>query len=83
DQLHRRSFQQAPSFAADSFADDVRWQLDRLRAAGLEEALVVDLTRPEWQLPVVRVIVPGLELNAAGGRYLPGRRAWRILRRRP
>ncbi len=77
----RRSFQQAPSFAADNFAADVRWQLDRLRAAGLDQALVVDLTRPEWQVPVVRVIVPGLELSGEHGECRPGRRALQTLMR--
>ena len=37
----------------------------------------MDLTRPEIGLPVVRVVVPGLEgpLGAAGGGYVPGARA--------
>jgi ribosomal protein S12 methylthiotransferase accessory factor len=79
--LARRSFHQAPSFGADNIADDVRWQVDRLRAAGLDQVLVVDLTRPEWQLPVVRVIVPGLELHVEGHQHLPGRRALQKLMR--
>ena len=81
DRLARRSFHQAPSFGADTIADDLRWQLDRLRAAGLDQVLVVDLTRPEWQLPVVRVIVPGLELHGEDRKYLPGRRALQKLMR--
>ena len=39
----------------------MQWQLERLRTAGVDEVLVVDLGRPEFQVPVVRVIVPGLE----------------------
>jgi ribosomal protein S12 methylthiotransferase accessory factor len=33
--------------------------LDRLRAAGFEHCVVVDLTRPDLNVPVVRVLVPG------------------------
>jgi ribosomal protein S12 methylthiotransferase accessory factor len=82
DALPRRSFHQAPSFAADTIADDLRWQLDRLRTAGFAQVLVVDLTRPEWQLPVVRVIVPGLEVPGERRQCLPGRRALQTLMRR-
>ena len=35
--------------------------------------MVVDLTKPEFALPVVRVIVPGLEPILGPG-YIPGRR---------
>ena len=38
-----------------------RWLLDRLRSIGLKQAIAVDLTRPEIGIPVVRMIVPGLE----------------------
>ena len=35
--------------------------LDALRGAGLGQAVVLDLTKPEIGVPVVRVVVPGLE----------------------
>jgi ribosomal protein S12 methylthiotransferase accessory factor YcaO len=35
--------------------------LDRLRAAGVSRAILVDLTRPDVLVPVVRMVVPGLE----------------------
>ena len=37
------------------------WELDALRSAGLGEVVVVDLTREEFGIPVVRVVIPGLE----------------------
>ncbi len=40
---------------------DVAHELDRLRAAGVREAILVDLTRPEAAVPVVRMVVPGME----------------------
>jgi len=45
----------------DSFDADVSWELDRLRRSGVEQAVVVDLSKPEFNLPVVRVVIPGLE----------------------
>ncbi|QNK82119.1 YcaO-like family protein [Nakamurella sp. PAMC28650] len=62
------------SAATSSFGDDITVVLDRLRAAGLESAIVVDLTHPDLQIPVVRVIVPGLE-GYIFDYYRPGPRA--------
>ena len=46
---------------AASVDADVAHELDRLRAAGIEQAILVDLTRPDVAVPVVRMVVPGLE----------------------
>jgi len=35
--------------------------LDRLRGVGVSQAIHVDLTRPDALIPVVRMVVPGLE----------------------
>jgi ribosomal protein S12 methylthiotransferase accessory factor YcaO len=35
--------------------------LDRLKAVGVRQAILVDLTRPGVGIPVVRMVVPGLE----------------------
>jgi ribosomal protein S12 methylthiotransferase accessory factor YcaO len=48
-------------FDSDSFDADVAWELTALRSAGISEVVAVDLTREEFGIPVVRVIVPGLE----------------------
>jgi len=74
-----RSFRDVPSWDVDSFAEDLDWLLDRLRGAGLDRAVAVDLTRPEFGLPVVRVVVPGLEDGEDLPGYLPGRRALAVL----
>ncbi|HEY2579651.1 MAG TPA: YcaO-like family protein, partial [Streptosporangiaceae bacterium] len=69
-------FTAVPAFGGDSFDDDVRWELARLRSAGIGQVIAVDLTREEFGIPVVRVVVPGLEGPAgmvAGCRL--GRRA--------
>jgi YcaO-like protein with predicted kinase domain len=56
-----RDFKTVPEFGSDSFDADVAWELTALRSAGISDVIVVDLTREEFAIPVVRVIVPGLE----------------------
>ena len=46
---------------SDSIDQDVAWELDALRSVGISEVVAVDLTREEFGISVVRVIVPGLE----------------------
>ncbi|MDJ0946698.1 MAG: YcaO-like family protein [Kiloniellales bacterium] len=73
-----RSFHDAPSYHGRSFEEDLRLLLDRLRAVGIEEVIAVDLTRPEFKIPVVRVIIPGLEGIDSSARYVPGERLRRL-----
>jgi len=54
--------------------DDIEWMLAKLASIGLHRVLVTDLTRPKIGVPVVRVIVPGLEF-AAIDEYRVGPRA--------
>jgi YcaO-like protein with predicted kinase domain len=60
-----------PCLATDRFEDDVQVLLDRVRAVGVEEVVVVDLTRADLGIPVARVLTPGLETPDT----LPGARA--------
>ncbi|MGH9787456.1 MAG: YcaO-like family protein [Candidatus Acidiferrales bacterium] len=75
----RRSLREVPSFEGESFLEDVAWELDQLRAAGVHRVVVVDLTKPEFQVPVVRVVIPGLEGTHLNPSYVPGPRAWALL----
>jgi len=64
-----------PSFDGDTFAADVTWLVERLGAVGIDQVVVVDLTLPQFGIPVVRAVVPGLEgIHDAPG-YTPGARA--------
>jgi YcaO-like protein with predicted kinase domain len=54
-------FHSIPSFESESFDADIAWELDQLQRVGISQAVVVDLTREEFDIPVIRVIVPGLE----------------------
>ena len=56
-----RDFTAVPVFDGDSLDADVAWELAALRSAGISEVIAVDLTHEDFGIPVVRVIVPGLE----------------------
>jgi ribosomal protein S12 methylthiotransferase accessory factor len=60
------------SLAGESFEDDVRRLLAAVQAVGVRQVVVVDLRRSDIGLPVVKVVVPGLE---GPGGHLPGKRA--------
>ncbi|OPY52963.1 MAG: YcaO-like family protein [Methanosaeta sp. PtaU1.Bin112] len=59
-----KAFSDIESFESDDFLLDIRYMIKKLEEAGLDRVIVVDLTREEIGLPVVRVIVPGLEISA-------------------
>ena len=60
---------------AESIDADVAHVLDLVRAAGVRQAILVDLTRPDIGIPVVRMVVPGLEGWAEKpDRVVPGER---------
>ncbi len=48
----------------DSFEGDLRVLLDSLGRIGIESVIAVDLTKDRFRIPVVRVIVPGLEAGS-------------------
>jgi ribosomal protein S12 methylthiotransferase accessory factor len=59
-----RSADEIEGFISADIYEDLKWSLERVRVAGVEQVLVVDLTPPEIEpAHVVRVIVPGLETN--------------------
>lgn len=78
-----RSFREVPTTNHDTMERDLAWSLGRLQAIGIRQVLAVDLTRPAIGLPVAKVVIPGLEgaYGHSGERYVPGRRAQRILAR--
>ncbi|MET0132683.1 MAG: YcaO-like family protein [Kibdelosporangium sp.] len=71
----QREFPDGPSRTTDTFEGDLEVLLGSLRAIGIENAVVVDLTRPDVGIPVVKVVVPGLEPDNSHHDYLPGPRA--------
>ena len=71
-----RRFQDVPSLQRETLEDDLAWALERLQAVGIEEVAVVDLTKPgRFDIPVLRVVIPGLEGVPDHPGYRPGPRA--------
>lgn len=71
-----RSFTDIPDLATTRIDEDLARVLKRIEAAGCAEVIAVDLTQPRFGIPVVRVVVPGLEgpLSSTAG-WQPGTRA--------
>jgi ribosomal protein S12 methylthiotransferase accessory factor len=76
-----REFLDVPSFDAETFNEDVAWELERLRSVGIDNILFVDLTKAELGMPVVRIVIPGLEPKDSIADHLPGPRTQVILQR--
>jgi len=70
-----RDFNAVGQFTFESFEAEVSWLVTRLKAVGTRQAIAVDLTRSEFGVPVVRVVVPGLEGSDHHAGYVPGARA--------
>jgi ribosomal protein S12 methylthiotransferase accessory factor len=79
-----RSFVHVPNFDSPTLERDLRWLLARLRTAGITQVISVDLAKESIGIPVVRVVVPGLEgvMEDTAGDYAPGPRARHAARAR-
>lgn len=53
-----------PTYESDDLLSDIRYVCDKLISSGYDRVIVSDLTRPDMGIPVVRVVVPGLEVYA-------------------
>lgn len=61
----------------DTFDGDRDALLARLEGAGIESAVAVDLSLHDVGIPVVKVVIPGLEAMSLSSSYAPGMRARR------
>jgi YcaO-like protein with predicted kinase domain len=68
------AFREVPTTEFDTIAEDLEQVVTRLATVGMNEIFVVDLTKQEYGIPVVRVVVPGLE-GLVEHDYVPGARA--------
>ena len=75
-----QSYEAIGRFEFDTFDAEVEWIVDRLSSAGFPQAIAVDLTMAEFGIPVVRVVVPGLEGSDHHPGYAPGARALLVRR---
>ncbi len=74
-----RSFAAAPESASDDLATDAAFVLERLAAVGVAEVFAADLTKPDFGVPVMRAVIPGLEGPHDHANYAPGERAARAI----
>ena len=58
-------------------AEDVAWLLQQVRQVGIEQVVAVNLMQPGFDLPVVRMVIPGLEGPDDHDGYVSGERALR------
>lgn len=57
----KKDFHDVKTVMNEDILHDIRFILNNLKSVGLDKAIVVNLTDDKLQVPVVRVIVPGLE----------------------
>lgn len=76
-----RFFGDVPSLETDCLAEDLERTKEALKSVGINEILHVNLTKPALNIPVSRIVVPGLEGAYEGPHadYLPGKRAMALL----
>lgn len=74
-----RSLAAVPTWSGETANEDLRHLVDQVTAAGLPEIVVVDLSKAALGVPVVRVVVPGLEPHRSFENVIPGARAQRVL----
>ncbi|RED48625.1 YcaO-like family protein [Aestuariispira insulae] len=81
DHVPARSFQDIPHHETDCLASDLEHTLSALADSGITEVMHVDLSKQALNIPVSRVVVPGLEslLEGPHSDYLPGERALKLL----
>src|SRR5205807_10420016 len=72
-----REFCDITDFDADDLALDLNWELQRLQSVGVKRVIAIDLTRSDVGIPVVRIVIPGLEWDCTHPDYIPGARARR------
>lgn len=74
-----KSFYDCPTFLSKSFNEDLEWIIFNLRRVGIEEIVLLNLTHPYFNIPIARVIIPGLESLSSVPGYYPGDRARKLI----
>lgn len=74
------NFGDVPDYQTATFNEDLKCATERLSGAGIRQVIVVDLSLAGIGVPVVRVVVPGLEAMCESPDYVPGLRAQRVVR---
>lgn len=75
------SFTAVAGMASDDLAQDLRRLIAALAAIGIERIVAIDLSQSEIAIPVVRVVIPGLEGDPRHPLYRRGPRARGVMAR--
>ena len=70
-----KSFSDLATWTSESFEGDLEWILAQLSSVGIRQVAAVDLTKPEFGIPVIRIVIPGLEGADGSAKFVPGARA--------
>lgn len=73
-----KDFHSITSLETDSLEKDRDLVLEKLYKTGIKEIISIDLTKPEFGIPVARMVIPGLEGTLVQTDMLLGQRAGRI-----
>ncbi len=74
----KRDYSATPDWDGQTLTDDLDCELNSLTACGINQVIVIDLTHEEFQIPVAKVVIPGLEGVIFEADYSPGARAARL-----
>jgi ribosomal protein S12 methylthiotransferase accessory factor len=74
----KRDYSAIPDWEEQTLTDDLNRELNSLTACGINRVIVIDLTHEEFQIPVAKVVIPGLEGVIFEADYSPGLRAGRL-----
>ncbi len=74
-----RAFAEVPSCEWETFDEEIAWEVEQLKAVGINQVIVLNISKIELGVPVVRVIIPGLEGPSDRAGYVPGPRARAVL----
>lgn len=69
-----RLYSSIPDYSSVLLSDDLSWLTEKLKLVGVNQVISVDLTKSDISIPVVRIIIPGLEAPHDDDDYVPGRR---------
>lgn len=75
-------YAQVVNFDADTFEQDIAFLLQRLAHCGIDTPVFVDLSQPEFDIQVVRVVAAGLEGISDLPGYSPGERGQAVIRKK-
>ena len=67
-------------FASSTLGQDMDALIGRLDACGIARVAAIDLSKPEYGIAVVRVVIPGLESPHDDDGFVPGARAQAALK---